>query len=103
MKIFRVDTASVWVGENAEENWSLLDESPPEYLWLHLKSFPSAHAVTDQMDQVEFAAQKVIEFSKRRAFPMIVLCTGVKNVKRASHPGEVEFLSMRKVVEVYRG
>jgi len=36
------------IGQNAQENWDLLDESfilNPDYIWFHLNSFPSPYVI----------------------------------------------------------
>ncbi len=34
-----------FIGQNAKENWSLIDNSDPEDLWFHLDNLPSGHVI----------------------------------------------------------
>ena len=48
MKTITVDHFDVYVGENATENWELIDKYIEyKYTWFHLASFPSCHVFVD--------------------------------------------------------
>lgn len=34
-----------WIGKNASENFDLIDQSQPHYLWFHVDNMPSCHVV----------------------------------------------------------
>ena len=48
MKVFEFHDIKYYVGQNAKENWELLDkakEKNPDYIWFHLNSFPSPYVI----------------------------------------------------------
>ena len=46
MKTEVFENTNIIIGENAQENWDLLDKNE-NYLWFHLKSFPSCHIILE--------------------------------------------------------
>lgn len=93
------------IGENAHENWSLIDSSEAEWWWFHLKSFPSSHVVlqTNEPTNEELiaAATWCKDTTKYRNLKNLkVSYCQIKNIKKAEKPGSVIFLSNRKVKEI---
>ena len=49
MKIEIFNNIQIIIGENAEENWKIIDFNS-NYTWLHLNSFPSCHVIIQSDD-----------------------------------------------------
>lgn len=101
MKEIIIDDISFKIGQNAQENWELLnlDEN---FTWFHLKSFPSCHVVIEKNDptqeEIVNGANLCLENTKYRNLKNIkVNYTLLKNIKKADKVGSVYFVSNRKV------
>lgn len=89
------------VGQNARENWQLLD-NPPEYWWFHLESFPSPFVIATTAEPTDVdlhqAAQLCKAYSKYRNYRNVyVTYTQLRNVSRGDKPGEVEVCKTRRI------
>ena len=101
MKEIIIDDISFKIGQNAQENWEMLnlDEN---FTWFHLKSFPSCHVVIEKRDptqeEIVNGANLCLENTKYRNLKNIkVNYTLLKNIKKADKVGSVHFVSNRKV------
>ena len=93
------------IGENAKENWALIDASEPEWWWFHLKSFPSSHVVLETSEptneELIAAATWCKDTTKYRNLKNLkVSYCQIKNIKKAEKVGSVTFLSNRKVKDI---
>lgn len=93
------------IGENAKENWALIDASESEWWWFHLKSFPSSHVVLETSEptneELIAAATWCKDTTKYRNLKNLkVSYCQIKNIKKAEKVGSVTFLSNRKVKEI---
>ena len=93
------------IGENAKENWALIDASESEWWWFHLKSFPSSHVVLETSEptneELIAAATWCKDTTKYRNLKNLkVSYCQIKNIKKAEKAGSVTFLSNRKVKEI---
>ena len=93
------------IGENAKENWALIDASEPEWWWFHLKSFPSSHVVLETSEptseELIAAATWCKDTTKYRNLKNLKISyCQIKNIKKAEKVGSVTFLSNRKVKEI---
>jgi predicted ribosome quality control (RQC) complex YloA/Tae2 family protein len=90
---------SIKVGENAQENWDLIDSSSQNDLWFHVKSHPSCHVVLSMGDiNIKKIDQQVIKYcaslckdgSKLKNYQNIkIMYTYIKNVKKSTDVGSV--------------
>ncbi len=77
MKTFEVLNYKVLLGENAEDNESLLMRSRANDMWFHLSDFPSPHCILmyneeiPDDDVVLFCAGLVKRYSKHKAAPRV--------------------------------
>ncbi len=39
---------TIKIGQNAKENWTLIDNSEPFDLWFHVDKYPSSHVIISQ-------------------------------------------------------
>ena len=101
MKTFTVEEIGIILGENANENEQVINESHPDFIWLHLDKFPSGHVVIQSnvvsQQILQIAAQKCLENTKYKNLKNIsVIFTTISNLKFTEKKGEVEFRSNRK-------
>tara|TARA_B100000524_G_C23357554_1_gene264483 strand:- start:142 stop:462 length:321 start_codon:yes stop_codon:yes gene_type:complete len=101
MKEVIIDEVSFKVGQNAQENWDLLSLNE-NYMWFHLKSFPSCHVILEKEDvsneDIINGANLCLQNTKYRNLKNIkVNYTLIKNLRKADKLGSVHFVSNRKV------
>ena len=94
----------ILIGENKEENDFLLKTSEKSHFWFHLDSFPSCHLVFKgkniSHNEIVFCAKKCLEHTKYKNMKGVYVCyTTIGNLKRTG-PGEVEFISNKKVRKI---
>ena len=87
------DDTIVYVGNSAEENQQLLEESCQNDIWLHLKNNPSPHGIIKNMKNkydITFAAKMVKENSKLKNLDKVkVIYIERKHVKMTKENGKV--------------
>ena len=94
------------LGENAKENWKLLDESKEHYLFFHLQSFPSGYVILEHNnDYTEEIIIKAGELCKngtkyRNLKNIKIDYCRCDNIIKGEKIGEVEFKSFRKVKQL---
>ena len=101
MKSITINDVDYKIGQNAQENWDLLNLNE-NFTWLHLKSFPSCHVVIEneelEEDELIEGAYLCLQNTKYRNLKNIkVNYTLLKNIKKADKIGAVHFISNRKV------
>lgn len=101
MKTITHNGINIIVGQNAKENWSLLDTNE-NYLWFHLRSFPSCFVIIEDEypDNLTVLAAATIckENTKYRNLKNLKInYTPVKNLKKVGKEGTVQFISNRQV------
>ena len=101
MKEVIIDEVSFKVGQNAQDNWDLLSLNE-NYMWFHLKSFPSCHVIIEKEDvsneDIVNGANLCLQNTKYRNLKNIkVNYTLIKNLRKADKLGSVHFVSNRKV------
>ncbi len=97
-------------GENAQENWDLIDSSAQNDLWFHVKSHPSCHVVVSLENAKNISIKKidpqVIRYcgsickagSKLKHFGSVtIMYTYIKNVKKAEEIGSVTTTSSKTI------
>ena len=105
MKTFEIDDVEVILGENANENWKLIDDSDGDYIWMHLESYPSGHIIikSNKVSKqfLNQAAQICKDHTKYRSIPQLRACyTCVSNLVKCGKPGSVQFVSNRQVKSI---
>ena len=93
------------VGNNAKENWLLLDNAPPTAIFFHLSSFPSCYVIlyNSKYDPLFLykAAKICLDNTKYRNIKGIYVdYTPISNVEKGDTPGEIVYRSSRKVKKV---
>ena len=115
MKTFKHSIGSInytiRVGQNAKENWNLIDSSDPFDVWFHLDNHPSSHVVISQdlasnkdlfypNQIIGIAADYCKSHSKQKlASKVKVVYTNIENLTTGKDVGSV-FVSEGKYVHV---
>jgi predicted ribosome quality control (RQC) complex YloA/Tae2 family protein len=105
MKTFLFENFECKLGENAIENWQLLDEAEGNHVFFHLSSFPSGYVILQTLNPTPVmlytAARICKDGTKYRDVPNIkvdyCLCS---NLRKGEKPGLVYFRSQRKVQQI---
>lgn len=105
MKILNYDDYVCKVGENAKENWELLDNSTENNIFLHLSSFPSGYVIINSnhltIDMIYIGALLCKNNTKYRNVPNIkVDYCRCSNLVKGDNVGEVIFKSKRQVKQI---
>lgn len=104
MKTFKFNEINIIVGENAKENWDILNTNK-NYWWFHLKSFPSCHVIIEDENpnnlEILEAASLCKKYTKYKNMNNLKInYTQIKNLKKSIDVGSVEFNSNRKVLTI---
>ena len=105
MKQFKFKGVNIYVGENKDENWNLLDKSHPNDFFVHLNSFPSGHVKIEtyifDIEIILYAGKICKEYSKYKNLKDLKICyCNYENVLKGETKGEVVFKSNRKVKKI---
>lgn len=113
MKTFNVfDTKcnkelTIWVGENAQDNWDILSKAHPYDFWFHLEDKPSCHVILCLPDKkTKINKQSIIhcaalckEHSKFKDQKKIsVIYTEKKHVTKGEDIGSVYTTRINKII-----
>lgn len=102
---------TIKIGQNANENWNLIDNSEPFDLWFHLDDYPSSHVVISQdlnSDPDIFYPNQIISLAanycksnskQKNTNKVKVIYTQIKNLTKGKEIGTV-FTSDEKYVVV---
>ena len=104
MKVLFIDNVVVKLGENAKENWELVQQAKhvnPNYHWLHLNSFPSGHAILETSEPSPTLLQTAGQFCKsntkyKNLKDVYIIATPISNLILTDTVGEVAFKTNRK-------
>ena len=54
----------IYVGQNARENFELIDRSKPDDLWFHLKNLPSCHVILQVQSNADISIVTIEDLKK---------------------------------------
>ena len=107
MKTCIVNDHVVKIGQNAQENWNILDEAHEGFWFFHLSAFPSCYVIWECDDEnppleaiKELARICLIHTKHKNAKNIKVDYTQCKNVEKGDVIGEISYVSKRKVFSV---
>ena len=109
MKIIFIENTVCKLGENANENWCMLDSAHPNDLFFHLSSFSSCYVILECGDVegeistiiIQVAAEICKAGTKYRNLKNLkVDYTPCGNVVKGEKVGEAVFKSQRKVKQI---
>lgn len=100
-------TYIVNVGQNAEENWKLIDQSAQNDIWFHVENHPSCHVVLSVNNNKNVPHKSVLkrcatickDGSKLRSNHKVkIIYTFIKNVKKAKDIGSVYTTNDKNII-----
>jgi hypothetical protein len=107
MKTLIIEGFTFKLGENAKDNWNLLDECKPWFLFFHLSSFSSAYGIliVDKDTLITsrlklLCANTLKEHSKYKSKHIKVDCCPVSNLSKGNKVGEVIYKSNKLVQHI---
>ena len=104
-----------YIGENAKENWELLDKFSKindEYIWFHLNSFPSPYVIVNTTindlsknnnvnEVLSFGSQLCKEYSKYKFLSNLkIIYTSLKKLKKTNKIGEVIISGKKNIISL---
>lgn len=103
----------VTYGENAQDNWDILDKSNPQDIWFHLEGHPSSHIILSLPEEKKSKLNK-LKINKKTIYFCASLCkskskfsnyskisviyTQCQYVKKGTIPGQVLANRVTKIV-----
>ena len=114
MKTINFNNINYIIGQNAEENWNMLDRAKKEntdYIWFHLNSFPSGYVImystlhdlrdNSLNDFLVYGAELCKNNSKYRNLRDIKICyTSLKKLKKTQNIGEVIIYGKKNIIKI---
>ena len=102
--IYKIENVeyTIEIGQNAKENWDLVDNADLNDLWFHLDNYPSAHIIlgnnsslfnlSDYHNQIiSIASNHCKSYSKygKKLHKVKIVYTQIKNLKKGKEIGSV--------------
>lgn len=118
MKTVKYDNINFFIGENAVENWNLLDTSKNinnHYIWFHLNSFPSPYVImqssiielkeqynNNELNNIlNFAANLCKENSKYKYLNNLkIIYTSLNKLEKGDKIGEVIIKGRKNIIKL---
>lgn len=87
----------VIIGETAQENWNIINDSDQHHLWFHLNNLPSPHVILKLPNNKQPHKQTILYCGKlckdnsnyNNAHNVNVIYTTIKNVSKGDKVGSV--------------
>jgi len=96
-----------WIGQNAQDNFDLIEKSDPEYFWFHVNDSSSAHIVVsipenfnkkEQRYLIKKGAELAKQHSSRKSDKDVtIVYTKIKNVTRMDIIGTVNIVNPKYI------
>ena len=110
MKVIQLESGNtITIGQNAVENFKVIDNASPDDLWFHLKTLASCHVVLKSdgpiLDQdVKMAAELCLSNTKYREMNSVyVEYIKIKYVEKTETPGKVILRNKPTLLKVING
>ena len=115
MKVFEFENIIYYVGQNAKENWEILDKAKLEnsqYLWFHLNSFKSPYVILwlsfdklkhlDNINKyINYGANLCKEYSKYKYLKDLkIIYTIVDKLYKTNNIGEVDIKGKYSIIKL---
>ena len=87
-----------WIGDDAQDNWRIIDNADGDDLWFHVYDKPSAHLILRlggndvkkiSKATIKYCAVQCKNHSKFSSTKQKVVYTAVKNLSKGNKPGLV--------------
>tara|TARA_B100000900_G_scaffold415334_1_gene444847 strand:- start:6880 stop:7218 length:339 start_codon:yes stop_codon:yes gene_type:complete len=101
-----------FIGENAQDNWNILDNAKKineNFIWFHLNSFPSSFVIMYQFindnscntELLNFGANLCKQNSKYKYLKDIKICyTTLNKLNKTNKIGEVTIVGKKKTIKL---
>ena len=104
-----------YIGQNAKENWELLDKFSKindEYIWFHLNSFASPYVIVNttinelsdislKNDILNYGSQLCKDYSKYKFLSNLkIIYTSLKKLKKTDKTGEVLITGKKNIISL---
>lgn len=98
---------TIFVGENAQDNWDIIDKANKFDIWFHLDDKPSCHVILQLPDkQTQVTGQTLVhcaslckQYSKHKNEKNIpVIYTEIQNLTKGKDVGSVTTKKTRKLI-----
>ena len=111
MKEIFINNIKCKIGNNAEENWKILDEANENNLFFHLSSFPSCYVILEIENEIKdiFELNKIIEQAalecklntkyKNLKYIKVDYCS-ISNIIKGNKVGELFYKSNKQVKNI---
>lgn len=114
MKTFTFENIKFILGQNAQENWDILEEAKKinnKYIWFHLNSFPSSFVIMysslDELNDISlsnyliYGANLCKIHSKYRNLKDLKICyTSLDKIIKTQKIGEVLIKGKRNIIKL---
>ena len=110
MKVIPFDSAlEVYIGQNAIENWKLIDRFyNKNYMWFHLEDYPSCHVFVENDNLSPEDIQQISEMCKdytskcKNKKDVKVCYTHISNIKKGKETGSVLFknIDLKNIINI---
>tara|TARA_Y100000816_G_C25593003_1_gene318244 strand:- start:13 stop:357 length:345 start_codon:yes stop_codon:yes gene_type:complete len=114
MKTFTYENIQFLLGQNAQENWDILDAAQKinsDYVWFHLNSFPSSYVImyssienihdSSLNDYLIYGAKLCKQNSKYKNFNDLKICyTSLKKLTKTNKVGEVIVKGKKNIIKL---
>ncbi len=97
--IYENNIYKIFIGQNAQDNWDLIDKSEPNDIWFHTSDYPSAHIVLSNVNiSIKKVPKQVINrcglickaHSKGKSKEKVeIIYTNISNITKTKIIGEV--------------
>jgi len=88
------------IGENAQDNFDIIDRAKPEDLWFHVQGFSSSHVIAkianydlDKKQVRQISVQGAVVCKQHSIYShmtdLAIIYTKIKNIKKSSEVGKV--------------
>ena len=114
MKTFTFENIKFLLGQNAQENWDILEKAQkinPNYIWFHLNSFPSGYVImystinelndTSLNNCLTYGANLCKIHSKYKNYNDLKICyTSLKKLKKTQKVGEIIISGKKNIIKL---
>jgi predicted ribosome quality control (RQC) complex YloA/Tae2 family protein len=100
-------TFTFWIGQNAQDNFEIIDKADPEYFWFHVHDSSSAHIIVSIPETVDKKEQRYVikkgaelakqHSSKKSEKNVSIVYTKIKNVSKTDTIGTVHIINPKYI------
>lgn len=95
---------TIQIGQNALDNWNIIDDANENDIWFHVENYPSCHIILKSGDKkphkcvIKYCAFLCKSYSKYKSQKNIVICyTKISNVTKGDKIGLVNICNSKTI------